>query len=124
VELRGAEANPLDYDAKALAAPTREAYPFVQPIRTDLAPSEAFARTQQLAAEFGWEVVATDPNAGRIEATATTSLYGFKDDVVVRIRPDGAGSRIDLRSVSRVGQSDLGANAGRIGAFIEAFGAD
>lgn len=124
VEQRGPEANPLDYDAEALAGPTREAYPFVQPIRTELPPSEAFARSQGLAEDLGWEVVAADPAAGRLEATATTALYGFKDDVVVRIRPDAAGSRIDLRSVSRVGQSDLGANAARIAAFIEAFDAD
>ena len=121
VELRGPDANPLDYDAAALAGPTREAYPFVQPIRSGLPPSEAFLRAQRIAAELGWEEVAADPTAGHLEATATTRLYGFKDDVVVRIRPDGAGSRIDLRSVSRVGQSDLGANAGRIGAFIAAF---
>lgn len=121
LDARGADSNPLDYDAEALAAPTREAYPFVRPIQTDLAPSEAFARSQRLAEDLGWEVVAAEPAAGRLEATATTALYGFKDDVVVRIRPDGAGSRIDLRSVSRVGQSDLGANAARIAAFIEAF---
>lgn len=121
VELRGPQANSLDYDAEELAAPTRDAYPFVQPIRSDLPPSEALARSQRIAEELGWEVVAADPAAGRLEATATTALYGFKDDVVVRIRRDGAGSRIDLRSVSRVGQSDLGANAARIAAFIEAF---
>ncbi len=124
VELRGPNANPLDYDADALAAVTREAYPYVQPIRSGLAPTEAFARAQRIVADFGWEVVAADPAAGHLEATATTRLYGFKDDVVVRVRPDGAGSRIDLRSVSRVGQSDLGANAARIGAFIEAFVSD
>lgn len=121
VDLRGADANSLDYDAAALAAPTRDAYPFVQPIRTGLLPNEAFLRAQRIASELGWEVVAADPATGHLEATATTRLYGFKDDVVVRIRPDGDGSRIDLRSVSRVGQSDLGANAGRIGAFIAAF---
>lgn len=121
LDARGAEANPLDYDAEALAAPTREAYPFIRPIRSDLTPAEALGRAERVATDLGWEVVAVDPAAGRLEATATTSLYGFKDDVVVRVRPDAAGSRIDLRSVSRVGQSDLGANAARIRAFIEAF---
>ncbi|MCC5887912.1 MAG: DUF1499 domain-containing protein [Gammaproteobacteria bacterium] len=124
VELRGPNANPLDYDAEALAAVTREAYPFVQPIHSRLPPAAAFARAQQIVDDFGWEVVAADAAAGHLEATATTRLYGFKDDFVVRVRPDGSGSRIDLRSVSRVGQSDLGANAGRIGAFIVAFGPD
>lgn len=121
-EIRGPDANPLDYDAAALAAPTREAYPFVRPIDTALAPEAAHARAESLVREFGWELVASDAAAGHIEATARTRLYGFRDDVVIRIRPEGAGSRIDLRSVSRVGQSDLGANAGRIGAFIVAFG--
>lgn len=120
-ELRGPETNPLDYDAEVLAAATSEAYPFVQPIRSSMSPAEAFARSEQLIEALGWELVAAAPAAGRLEATATTSLYGFKDDVVIRIRADSAGSRIDLRSVSRVGQSDLGANAGRIGAFIAAF---
>lgn len=124
VAQRGAEANPLDYDADALAAPTREAYPFVQPILSPLSQAAAFARAEQIVTDFGWELLAADAEAGRIEATATTRLYGFKDDVVIRVRPDGAGSRIDLRSVSRVGQSDLGANAARIGAFIAAFGSE
>jgi uncharacterized protein (DUF1499 family) len=74
-----------------------------------------------LVAEFGWKQAAADRQAGRIEATDTTAMYGFKDDVVIRIRPRGEGSLIDLRSVSRVGQSDLGANAARIQAFMERF---
>lgn len=122
LERRGPDANSLDYDASELEAPTREAYPFVRPIRSTLAPAEAFARAEGLVADLGWELVAADGVNGHIEATATTRLYGFKDDVVIRVRPDGAGSRIDLRSVSRIGQSDLGANAARIGAFIDAFG--
>ncbi|TVS08518.1 MAG: DUF1499 domain-containing protein [Gammaproteobacteria bacterium] len=123
VELRGPGTNPLDYDSEALAAVTREAYPFVQPVHSSLSPSDAFVRSLAIVEDFGWETVAVDP-PGHIEATATTRLYGFKDDVVIRIGPDGSGSRIDLRSVSRVGQSDLGANAGRISAFIVAFGED
>jgi uncharacterized protein (DUF1499 family) len=67
---------------------------------------------------MGWELVASDSAAGRIEATATTPWFGFKDDVVVRVRPDGSGSRIDVRSVSRVGKSDVGANAKRIRTYL------
>jgi uncharacterized protein (DUF1499 family) len=67
---------------------------------------------------MGWELVASDSTAGRIEATATTPWFGFKDDVVVRVRPEGSGSRIDVRSVSRVGKSDVGANAKRIRAYL------
>jgi len=63
-------------------------------------------------------VVASDAAAGRIEATATTRWFGFKDDVIVRIRPEAAGSRVDVRSVSRVGRGDLGANAARVREFL------
>jgi uncharacterized protein (DUF1499 family) len=62
--------------------------------------------------------VAADSAAGRIEATATTRWFGFKDDVVIRIEPDPAGSRVDMRSVSRVGESDVGTNARRIRAYL------
>ena len=67
---------------------------------------------------MGWQVAATDTAAGRLEATHTTRWFGFKDDVIVRIRPEGTGSRVDVRSVSRVGLSDLGANAERIRGFL------
>jgi uncharacterized protein (DUF1499 family) len=67
---------------------------------------------------MGWEIVASEPHEGRIEATATTLWFGFKDDVVVRITPVPGGSRIDVRSVSRVGRSDVGANAERIAAYL------
>ena len=67
---------------------------------------------------MGWALVAADSAQGRLEATATTRWFGFKDDVVVRVRPDGAGSRVDVRSVSRVGGSDVGTNAARIRGFV------
>ena len=121
VDLRGTEDNPLEYDAENLIEPTRTAYPFVQPIVSELAPAEAYAKALALVKDFGWEIAAESEADGLIEATDTTLMYGFKDDVAVRVRAEGAGSRIDLRSVSRVGQSDLGANAARIKAFIDRF---
>ena len=70
---------------------------------------------------MGWELVASTPDTGLIEATATTNLLHFKDDVAIRItKTDAGGSILDVRSVSRVGMSDLGANAARIEAFIAA----
>jgi uncharacterized protein (DUF1499 family) len=72
---------------------------------------------------MGWEIVAADAAAGRIEATDTTFFFGFKDDVVIRIEPDAVGSRIDVRSVSRVGTSDVGTNAKRIRAYLGRLGA-
>ncbi len=74
------------------------------------------------AKAMGWEVAAADPAAGRLEATATTPWFGFRDDVVVRVAPTPTGSRIDVRSVSRVGKSDLGANAKRIRTFLARLG--
>jgi uncharacterized protein (DUF1499 family) len=68
---------------------------------------------------MGWEIIAADSARGRIEAVATTRWFGFIDDVVVRISEDGSRSRIDVRSVSRVGRSDVGANARRIRAYLD-----
>ena len=67
---------------------------------------------------MGMEVVAVDAAAGVVEATDETFWFGFKDDVVVRVKPEGTGSIVDVRSVSRVGQSDLGKNAQRIGELL------
>ena len=83
-----------------------------------LAPGPAFARALASARAMGWTLVAADSAAGRIEATATTSWFGFKDDIVIRVEPDPAGSRVDVRSVSRVGESDVGTNARRIRAYL------
>ncbi len=66
---------------------------------------------------MGWEIIAAVREEGRIEATATTRWFRFKDDVVIRVQPQGTGSRIDVRSKSRLGRSDLGANAKRIRAY-------
>jgi uncharacterized protein (DUF1499 family) len=67
---------------------------------------------------MGWEIVAADSAEGRVEATDTTFWFGFKDDVVVRVMPTDSGSRIDVRSVSRVGLGDVGTNAERITAYL------
>jgi uncharacterized protein (DUF1499 family) len=82
-------------------------------------PARAFDRALDAARGLGWEIVGVEPAEGRIEATDTTFWFGFKDDVVVRIRPEGSRSRIDVRSLSRVGRSDVGANARRIRRFVE-----
>ena len=81
-------------------------------------PGSAFTRALAAARRAGWAIVAADSAAGRIEATATTGWFGFKDDVVIRIRPSGTGSRLDVRSESRVGGSDVGTNARRIRAYL------
>lgn len=68
---------------------------------------------------MGWDLVAADATAGRIEATDTTFWFGFKDDVVIRVRPADGGSRVDVRSLSRVGVGDVGTNAKRIRAYLD-----
>ena len=119
VALRGETSNPLEYNADQLGPLQREAYPWVVPLNLDMAPAEALALAERALTDLGLEIVAVDAAAGIVEATATTFWFGFKDDVVVRVKGDGAGSRVDVRSVSRVGQSDLGANARRIGQILE-----
>lgn len=121
--LRADAANPPGYPGAEVARQQREAYPEVQPLETKLAPAEAFARAERVARDLGWDMVSVVPEEGRIEATATTFWFGFKDDVVIRVRPTADGSRLDIRSKSRVGRSDVGANAARIRRFLEAFGA-
>jgi hypothetical protein len=102
--------------------PQREAYQRLIPIITDLPVEEAYALAIKAAGAMGWRIIERAPPGGRsggarIEAIATTPLLRFEDDVTIRIRPRVDGSRIDLRSASRIGSHDLGANARRIQAF-------
>lgn len=115
---RGEGSNPAEYAGGEVAEAQRIAYPDVQPLFLAMPPAEAFALALREARGMGWEIVAQDPQAGRIEATATTLWFGFKDDVVVRVQPAGEGSRIDVRSLSRLGVSDVGTNAKRIREYL------
>jgi uncharacterized protein (DUF1499 family) len=117
VELRAGAPNRLDYDPKA-GEQQRAAYPDIAPARLAMPAAAAFERALGAARGQGWEIVSADPRAGRIEATDTTFWFGFKDDVVVRLTPDGEETRVDVRSVSRVGRSDIGTNARRIRAYL------
>lgn len=119
VAIREAEgANPLAYDPQALAEQQRAAYPYVKPLVSGASASTMFSRAVAAVENLGMEVVSSDESSGLVEATDTTFWFGFKDDVVIRIRPEGSGSVVDVRSVSRVGQSDLGKNAERIGQIL------
>ncbi len=117
--LRASATNAAAYAGDSVAALQRAAYPEVQPLLLPVPPSAAFDRAVAAAKAMGWEIVAGDSPSGRLEATATTTWFGFKDDVVVRIRPANDGSRVDVRSVSRVGRSDVGANAARIVRYLD-----
>ena len=116
--LRSGAANPAAYGGDSVAMLQRQGYPDIRPLDLEAPPDTAFARALAAARAMGWEIVGVDTSARRIEATATTPWFGFKDDVVVRIRPEGEGSRVDVRSVSRVGRSDLGTNAARVRSFL------
>lgn len=119
---RAGATNPSAYGGPEIARQQKAAYPDLNPIVLPDPPARAFARVLEAVKSLGWEVAATDEQNGRVEATDTTKWYGFKDDVVIRIRPEGAGSRVDVRSVSRVGRSDVGANARRIRRFRTVLG--
>ena len=115
---RNKSPNGSAYGGPQVAAAQQKAYPDIKSIVVKSAPASAFQKALDAARSMGWEVVSSDAPSGRIEATDTTTWLGFKDDIVVRVKPDVPGSRIDVRSVSRVGESDLGANAKRIRGFI------
>lgn len=116
--LRKDAENPADYGGPEVAAKQAMAYPDIQPLILPLKPDAAFNRALDVARQMGWNLVSSDEREGRIEAVATTFWFGFKDDVVVRVSPAQEGSRIDVRSVSRVGLSDIGTNAKRIRTFL------
>ncbi len=119
--LRGSEANSLTY-SEDTRAQQRSAYPDLGPLLTELAPEAAYERALDTARALGWEVTYEGNQKRSIEAVDTTRIMGFKDDIAIRLRPTGdGGTRIDLRSVSRVGVGDLGANAARIRAFQQQF---
>jgi uncharacterized protein (DUF1499 family) len=117
--MRTKDMNPAAYPGEETASKQKEAYPDIAPVILDIAPDQAFAKALAAAKAMpDWEIVAEVPAEGRIEATATSRFMGFKDDVAVRIRAEGAGSRIDIRSKSRIGVGDVGANADRIRAYV------
>jgi uncharacterized protein (DUF1499 family) len=117
-EIRTAAPNGLKYGGPEIAAQQQKAYPDIKSLILKDAPQKAMQSAIDAARSRGWEIVSSDAPTGRIEATDTTRWFGFKDDIVVRVRPEGSGSRIDVRSVSRVGVSDIGANAERVRGYF------
>jgi uncharacterized protein (DUF1499 family) len=109
--------NGMDYSGLDAAA-HHQRYPDVTPLIFTQAPEKIFRNALGVVEKLGWVVAAASESEGRIEATATTRILRFKDDVVIRIRKEGSDTRLDIRSASRVGRSDLGANAKRLGTFL------
>jgi uncharacterized protein (DUF1499 family) len=116
--LRKSAANSTEYGGPEIAAQQHAAYPDIQPVTLRMPGQQAFTQALQAAEAMGWDIVASNAGEGRIEATDTTLWFGFKDDIVVRIQARGDESRVDVRSVSRVGKSDVGTNARRIRAYV------
>lgn len=130
LSLRGDSSNPADYAGKKdprgselVSVLQVKGYPDIRPIVLSDNPDVVFGRAQAAVKSLGWAVANENVDSGIIEATDTTFWFGFKDDVIIRIRPsEGGGSVVDIRSLSRVGGSDIGANAARIRAFREKLG--
>ena len=116
--LRANARNSTDYGGAKTAAQQHQAYPEIAPFYSNVPRDKAFARALDAARAMGWDIVATVPADGRIEATDTTLLFGFKDDIVIRVTPAPQGSKTDVRSESRIGGSDVGTNARRIASYL------
>jgi uncharacterized protein (DUF1499 family) len=120
--LRKDATSPVEYGGPEIASQQVRAYPYVKPAILALPPDKAFALAFAAAKKLGWQIVDTNPNEGRIEATDRTFWFGFIDDIVVRVQAEAGGSRVDVRSLSRVGLSDVGTNARRIEKFMKVLG--
>jgi uncharacterized protein (DUF1499 family) len=116
--LRKDAPNSPEYGGPKIALQQRAGYPDIKPLVLPIPVESAFERALQAARDMGWKVVDASANNGRIEAMDRTFWFGFTDDIVVRITPLPGLSKIDVRSVSRVGLSDIGTNAKRIQAFL------
>lgn len=115
---RKAAPNAVDYPGEATARQQQRAYPQLGPLTLKLPLAQVRALAESTARDQGWEIASV--NDHRIEATAATRWFGFKDDVVVRLTETSQGVRVDVRSASRLGKSDLGTNAARIQTYLEA----
>ena len=118
-ETREKASNGANYGGAKIADQQKSSFPDIQPLKSTEPPAKLFERALAAAKAMGWEIVAAEPAEGRIEATATTRWFKFKDDVVIRVRAQDGGSRLDIRSMSRIGRSDLGTNARRIREYIK-----
>lgn len=103
-----------EFDTATHESPKDTPYPMIAPLITANTVEQGYAAALAAVEGKGWTIVLAEPEEGRIEATQTSYWFGFKDDIMIRVRSEGEGMRIDIRSSSRVGLSDLGANAKRI----------
>jgi len=112
--------NPLEFRGGEAIDRQKSLFPDLSTLTTSKTPAEVIASAEVIAKGMGWEVASANPGQGRLEATATTFWFGFKDDVVVRARGQENGTTlVDVRSASRVGFLDGGANVKRVVAMVE-----
>jgi uncharacterized protein (DUF1499 family) len=121
--IRPRDANPVIYAGLSAAEQQRNAYPEIEPLEQEATPQASYEATLAVVTKRKWNIVARRPpergREGRIEAVARTAIMGLREDVVIRVRADGQGSRIDIRSSSRYGSFDFGSNAARIRTLID-----
>jgi len=120
----GDGANTAVYAGLYSAEQQRQAYPDIEPVELEIPVDRAYAIALQLVNKRKWLVIderAPQPprRIGRIEAVARTPIMGFREDVSIRVVPDGEDSRVDIRSSSRYFESDLGSNAARVAKLID-----
>lgn len=117
--LRANASNPVEYAGEEIAVQQRKAYPELVTLRFAQSKADLLRASQQAIKNLGFALVSANTATGIVEATDTTIWFGFKDDVVIRIKDEGSQRFVDIRSKSRVGRSDLGKNAERIHALID-----
>ncbi len=120
---RQANQNSLTYAGGEVSELQRKHYPNVKTQFIDASPAKVFDAVVQIVNERDWEVLRQDTVQGEVEAVSETALMGFKDDVIIRVTEVDGGSAVDMRSASRVGLGDIGANAARIQSFLSALSA-
>jgi uncharacterized protein (DUF1499 family) len=113
----------MRYPGVTFAEPQRAGYPDLAPLRLAMPVDEAFKRVEAAARSLpDSEITRVDGQAHAVEGTSTTRVFRFHDDFVIEVRPDGAGSVVQMRSKSRDGKGDIGANAARIKALFAQLG--
>jgi uncharacterized protein (DUF1499 family) len=123
VRLPANQGREMGYQPATYAAEQRRGYPDLGPLKMTLPPDEVFRRVQEAARRRpGWELIREDAAQRVVEGTDTSTIFRFKDDFVIEVRPDGGGSAVHMRSKSRDGRGDIGANAARIRAFLAELG--
>lgn len=116
--LRANASNPVEYAGEETAVQQRKAYPELVTLSFAQSKADLMTASEQAVKNLGFALVSANTATGIVEATDTTTWFGFKDDVVIRIKDEGSQRFVDIRSKSRVGRSDLGKNAERIHSII------